>query len=108
MAPETFAHIHSDPLASYFSDCDPNVPPKVLTTTSPKTTKVTYNFCEELVDVLPGAKSIRRKKGRGFEMGRIAGWAADRGYQEMLVLNEDMKKPSEWFVACGVLISHCV
>jgi len=31
-----------------------------------------YNFCEELVDVLSKAEFIRRNKGRGFEMGRIA------------------------------------
>ena len=95
MAPETSADIDSDPFASYFSDWDPNAPPKVLITTSPKATKVTYNFCEELVDIFPGSEFIRRKKGRGFEMGRIAGWAADRGYQKMLVVNEDVKKPSE-------------
>jgi len=95
MAPETFADIDSDPFASYFSDWDPNTPPKVLITTSPKATKVTYNFCEELVDIFPGAEFVRRKKGRGFEVGRIAGWAADRGYQKMLVVNEDVKKPSE-------------
>ncbi|KAF9642680.1 Brix-domain-containing protein [Thelephora ganbajun] len=94
MAPETSADIDSDPFASYFSDWDPKAPPKVLITTSPKATKVTYNFCEELVDVFPGAEFIRRKKGRGFEMGRIAGWAADRGYQKMLVVNEDVKKPN--------------
>lgn len=102
IAPETSADIDSDPFASYFSDWDPNTPPKVLITTSPKATKVTYNFCEELVDVFPGAEFIRRKKGRGFEMGKIAGWAADRGYQKMLVVNEDVKKPSQWFELRGV------
>lgn len=102
MAPETSADIDSDPFASYFSDWDPNAPPKVLVTTSPKATKVTYNFCEELVDIFPGAEFIRRKKGRGFELGRIAGWAADRGYQKMLVVNEDVKKPSESFVLRGM------
>ena len=94
MNTETSADIDSDPFASYFSDWDPSTPPKVLITTSPKATKVTYNFCEELVDIFPGAEFIRRKKGRGFEVGRIAGWAADRGYQKMLVVNEDVKKPS--------------
>lgn len=45
--------------------------------------------------MFPGAEFIRRKKGKGFEVGRIAGWAADRGYKHMCVVNEDMKKPSE-------------
>jgi len=80
MAPETFADIDLDPFTSYLSDRDPNTPPKAPITTFPKATKVTYNFCEELVDVSPGTKFVSRKKRRGFEMGRIAGWAADRGY----------------------------
>lgn len=93
---ELAADIASDPFAEYFSGvADPSVPPKVLVTTSPKATRVTYGFCEELVDVLPGAEFIRRKKGKGSaEMGRIAGWAAGRQYSHLLVVNEDMKKPS--------------
>ena len=58
-APETFADIDSDPFVSYFSDWDPNTLPKILITTSPKATKVTYNFCEELVGVLSGAEFVR-------------------------------------------------
>ncbi|KAF7796815.1 hypothetical protein EIP86_007999 [Pleurotus ostreatoroseus] len=92
---ENAADIASDPFAEYFSGtADPSVPPKVLITTSQKATRTTYEFCEELVDVFPGAELIRRKKGKGFEMGRIAGWAADRNYSHLLVVNEDMKKPN--------------
>ncbi|KAJ3828337.1 anticodon-binding protein [Lentinula raphanica] len=87
--------ISSDPFASYFdSEDDPTIPPKVLITTSPKASKSTYDFCDEIVGVFPGAEFIRRKKGKGFEMGRIAGWAAGRGYKHMVVVNEDMKKPN--------------
>jgi ribosome production factor 1 len=93
---EIAADIASDPFASFFaSEDDPTIPPKVLVTTSPKASKPTYEFCDELVGVFPGAEFIRRKKGKGFEMGRIAGWAAGRGYKHMVVVNEDMKKPSE-------------
>ncbi|KAH7890761.1 anticodon-binding protein [Phlebopus sp. FC_14] len=85
----------SDPFSRYFNFSeDPNLPPKVLVTTSPKASKATYDFCDELVGVFPGAEYIRRKKGKGFEMGRIAGWAAGRGYKHLLVVNEDMKKPN--------------
>ncbi|KAF5355281.1 hypothetical protein D9758_006081 [Tetrapyrgos nigripes] len=92
---ETAADIASDPFASFFSsEDDPTIPPKVLITTSPKASKPTYEFCDELVGVFPGAEFIRRKKGKGFEMGRIAGWAAGRGYKHMVVVNEDMKKPN--------------
>ena len=72
MPPEMFADIDSDPLAPNSPDWDP----KASITTSLKATKVTYNFYDELMDVFPGAEFVRRKKGRGFEMGRIAEWAA--------------------------------
>lgn len=94
---ESAADIESDPFASYFSSADdPTIPPKILITTSPKATKTTYEFCDELVGVFPGAEFIRRKKGKGFELGRIAGWAAGRGYKHLCVVNEDMKKPSQF------------
>ncbi|KAJ7126424.1 anticodon-binding protein [Mycena crocata] len=94
-AEETAQDIASDPFASYFSSTDdPTIPPKILITTGPKATKATYDFCDELVGVFPGAEFIRRKKGKGFELGRIAGWAAGRGYKHMCVVNEDSKKPN--------------
>jgi ribosome production factor 1 len=88
--------ISTDPFASYFSPPeDGSLPaPKVLITTSQKATKVSYEFCEEIVDVFPGAEFIRRKKGQGFEIGRIATWAGKRGYTHLMVANEDRKTPS--------------
>jgi ribosome production factor 1 len=84
-----------DPFAEYLSTApDSNLPPKILITTSMKAGKATYDFCEELVGVFPGAEFVPRTKGKGFEMGRIAGWAADRGFRHMCVVNEDMRKPS--------------
>lgn len=92
---EVAADLAADPFASYFtSEDDPSIPPKILITTSPKASTSTYDFCDELVGVFPGAEFIRRKKGKGFELGRIAGWAADRGYKHLCVVNEDMKKPN--------------
>ncbi|OSX63959.1 hypothetical protein POSPLADRAFT_1054591 [Postia placenta MAD-698-R-SB12] len=92
---ESAADLANDSFASYFSGvADPTLPPKVLITTSPKATRVTYDFCDELVNIFPGGEFIRRKKGKGFEMGRIAGWAAGRGYSHLAVVNEDMKKPN--------------
>ncbi|PPQ72319.1 hypothetical protein CVT26_007276 [Gymnopilus dilepis] len=92
---ELAADLENDPFASYFTSVDdPSIPPKILITTSPKASKATYEFCDELVGVFPGAEFIRRKKGKGFEVGRIAGWAADRGYKHLCVVNEDMKKPN--------------
>ena len=96
---ESALDISTDPFASYFSPSssdDPMASRKVLITTSPKASKATYEFCDELVGVIPGSEFIRRKKGKGFEVGRIAGWAAGRGYHGMWVVNEDMKKPSRF------------
>ncbi|TFK51640.1 Brix-domain-containing protein [Heliocybe sulcata] len=92
---DTAADIASDEFASYFeSVLDPRVPPKVLITTGFKATKVTYDFCDELSTIFPGAEFIRRKKGKGFEMGKVAVWAGKRGYTNLCVVNEDMKKPN--------------
>jgi ribosome production factor 1 len=92
---EAAADIASDPFASYFSSADdPTIPPKVLITTSPKATRATYEFCDEIVGIFPGAEFHRRPKTRGFEMGKIAGWAAGRGFSNLIVVNENTKKPS--------------
>ena len=101
---EHAADIASDPFSSYFSSSsDPTVPPKVLITTSPKATRVTYDFCEELVGIFPGAEFHKRPKKRGYEMGKIAGWAAGRGYSNLIVVNEDTKKPSKYTVSHTLL-----
>jgi ribosome production factor 1 len=93
---EVNVDMENDPFAGYFnSEADPTIPPKVLITTSLQASKATYSFCDELVGIFPDAEFIRRKKGKGFEMGTIAGWAAGRQYGAMVVVNEDKKKPSK-------------
>ncbi|KAJ9121645.1 hypothetical protein QFC22_002265 [Naganishia vaughanmartiniae] len=69
-------------------------PLRILLTTSPSPTKATYEFLAELRSVFPGAEVRKRMKGRGFEMGRIARWAAKREYAAMVVVNEDHKRPN--------------
>ncbi|KAI0305969.1 anticodon-binding protein [Multifurca ochricompacta] len=77
-AAEAATDIASDPFAPYFSSTDdPTIPPKVLITTSPKATRAEFH---------------RRPKTRGFEMGKIASWAAGRGFSNLVVVNENMKK----------------
>jgi ribosome production factor 1 len=94
--PESAQDIAEDVFASYFQPSEnPMAPQKLLITTSPRSTKATYEFCEELVTIFPGAQLIRRKKGKGFEIGRIAAWAANRGYNNMIVVNENRKTPSK-------------
>ncbi|KAJ7902364.1 anticodon-binding protein [Mycena leptocephala] len=82
---ETAQDIASDPFASYFSSTDdPTIPPKILITTSPKATKATFDFCDELVGVFPGRNSSGGRKAR----------ASRTGYKHMCVVNEDHKKPN--------------
>jgi ribosome production factor 1 len=97
---EALFDVSTDPFAPYFSSSSTDAPvmPKVLITTSQRATRISYDFCEEIVGVFPGAEFVRRKKGQGFEIGKIAGWAAKRGYGSLMVVNEDRKKPSELIV----------
>lgn len=95
---ESMLVLESDPFADYFRsafESDSSKPPRMLITTSFKASKTTYDFCEDLTSVIPGAEFISRKKGKGFEMGNIASWSARRGYGNLLVVNEDMKRPSK-------------
>ena len=82
---ELNADLASDPFAAYFNFMDdPHTPPKVLIITSPKASKATYDFCDEIVGMFPGTEYVWRKTGKGFEVGRIAGRAAGRGYKHLL------------------------
>ena len=76
----------------------PTGPPRILITTSPSVCKETYAFCEDLKGIFPGGEFFKRPKGRGFELGRVARWAAKRGFNAMMVVNEDHKTPSGWTV----------
>ena len=77
-------------------DVPPPAPPRILVTTSPSPCKETYQFCEDLKNVFPGGEFFKRPRGRGFELGRVARWAAKRGYGAAIVVNEDHKMPSEY------------
>ena len=76
-------------------DTTPAAPPRILLTTSPAPCKETYQFCDDLKNVFPGGDFFKRPKGRGFELGRVARWAAKRAYGAVIIVNEDHKKPSE-------------
>ncbi|ORY31268.1 anticodon-binding protein [Naematelia encephala] len=69
-------------------------PPRILITTSPSPCKSTYAFCDDLKHIFPGGEFFKRPKGRGFEIGRVARWAAKRGYGACIVVNEDHKIPN--------------
>lgn len=73
----------------------PSAPPRILLTTSPGPSKPTYHFCDDLKSVFPGGEFFKRPKGRGYELGRVARWGAKRGFNAMVIVNEDHKKPSK-------------
>lgn len=85
------------------SNDGPDLIPKILVTTSKRATRSTYEFCEDLTAVFPGAEFIRRKKGTGFELGQIAEWCGRRGYTALLVVNEDRKEPGSSALSCFFL-----
>jgi ribosome production factor 1 len=73
----------------------PGPPPRIMITTSPSPCKDTYAFCEDLKGIFPGGEFFKRPKGKGFEIGRVARWAAKRGFKAVCVVNEDHKIASE-------------
>jgi ribosome production factor 1 len=73
----------------------PGPPPRIMITTSPSPCKDTYAFCEDLKGIFPGGEFFKRPKGKGFEIGRVARWAAKRGFNAVCVVNEDHKLASE-------------
>lgn len=73
---------------------DPDSPPpllRTLLTTSPRPSKLTYAFAEELKSLLGGDRAVEfvpRRHGR-YELGKVCGWASKRGYGSMVVIAED-------------------
>lgn len=88
---------------------DPYAPPALLITTSlPHNSTSPHlssanarshpaervrQFVDELLNIFPGAEYRQRAKAKGVGLGKIAGWARDRGYDAMLVVGEDKKEP---------------
>lgn len=83
------------------ADLPPPAPPRILVTTSPSPCKETYQFCDDLRSIFPGGQFFKRPKGRGFELGRVARWAAKRGFAAVIAVNQDHKTPSECFDGGG-------
>lgn len=83
-----------DQEASAMRDITTQSSPRILITTSPSPCKQTYQFCDDLKNVFPGGEFFKRPKGRGFEIGRVSRWASKRGYQALIVVNEDHKIPN--------------
>lgn len=90
-------------------DEDPSAPPAILITTSMPSSSTsphleslnarshpserTREFVDELLSVFPGAEYRPRAKAQGVGLGKICGWARDRRFGAVLVVNESRKEP---------------
>ncbi|XP_046912932.2 ribosome production factor 1 [Dermatophagoides farinae] len=77
-----------DEMATYFSK---QIPPKVLITSSHNSHRRTIRFCRELRDTITASELRWRKK---CPMKKLVKCANDRGYTDILVVNEDWSKPN--------------
>ncbi|KAI9304426.1 anticodon-binding protein [Cunninghamella echinulata] len=77
-----------DELASYFT----GKTPKILITTSKKCTKISYEFCAELVTMFPNSQFAKR--GANHELRQIIQIAKEREFTDMIIVNEDRKVPN--------------
>jgi len=74
---------------------EPPPPPKILITTSLNSTL--HDQANVLTSLFPNSKYIRRSShryGYKFSIREISSFASNRGYTSVMVLEEDMKKPS--------------
>lgn len=81
-----------DDFAAYFN-CE--TPPKVLVTTNKKSSLVTRKFVDELVNVIPNSEYSKRGK---VDMKCLVKQSVDAGFTDIIVINEDMKKPNSIIV----------
>lgn len=64
--------------------------PKVLITTNAGARKAAYEFADMMMDFVPNATFIKRKKE--YLMKEMAEFCSNREYTDLLVINEDKKK----------------
>jgi len=86
-----------DEFSDYFQN---KKPPKILITTSPDIctrSHDTVNFIKDLVNIIPSSEYRERKS---FTLAEIAKFSRERDYTDIIVINEDRKKPN------GVTITH--
>ncbi|CAH1759814.1 11379_t:CDS:2 [Entrophospora sp. SA101] len=85
---EVFEEEVSDEFSKYFQD---GLSPKMLITTNKVTSKSSYRFASELVDVFPNSQYVRRNKK--FTIGQIIEFCKNREFTDLLFINEDKKSP---------------
>jgi len=91
---EVTCDIVQDELEAYFSK---SYEPKVLITSSDNVHRKTICFMRELRRMIPNSIMKRRKRSRVKEMVKSA---TERGYTDILIVNEDHRHPT------GLLVIH--
>lgn len=89
--PELLADLASDEFATFFADA--SATPKLLITTShhPSLSGPTHVFAADLLNVFPG--STFRPRGRTYlPLQKLAAGATERGFTDMLVINEERSR----------------
>jgi ribosome production factor 1 len=84
--------IENDEYTSYFNH---EYDPQILLTTSIKHTGAIFKFMRELKELIPNSFFYYRKK---YDLGTIAKDAIKRGFTDIIVVGERMRKPYRMFV----------
>ncbi|KAH3669109.1 hypothetical protein WICMUC_005073 [Wickerhamomyces mucosus] len=74
-----------DDFSSYFD----GRAPKILLTTNANARKAAYEFADILMEIFPNCTFVKRK--REYSMKDIAGYCNNRGFTDLIVINEDKK-----------------
>jgi len=77
----------TDEFAEYFN----GKTPKILITTSRKSTPNTYRFTDELVDIFPNSEFVKRHPQ--LDLKKMVDMAVEKEYTDVIVVNEDKKQP---------------
>lgn len=85
---EVQADEEQDELASYFQQ---GVEPKIVVTTSPRASGAMYDFAEEFCTIFPHATFVKRQLG--YDIKDIVKFSSERGYTDLMILNEHRKRP---------------
>ncbi|XP_052684788.1 ribosome production factor 1-like [Crassostrea angulata] len=83
-----------DELATYFNR---ETSPQILITTCDRPCLRTNKFCKELKLTIPNSEIKYR---RGLDLKKIIPQAKERGYTDIIIVNEDRKEPN------GLVITH--
>ncbi|GAB6029334.1 Ribosome production factor 1 [Chamberlinius hualienensis] len=78
----------TDEMASYFNKL---YEPKVLITSADNPHTKTNRFCRELTMIIPNSQVLFRSKA---SLKKLAVKAHERGFSDMIVINEDRRKPN--------------